>query len=70
MADESEITLMKSDIISEVLEKWYEEGREDFHLLIESYSTSKSDLPIEDLVLSLYNFAMSNPWPKALVREY
>ncbi len=38
MADESEITLMKSDIISEVLEKWYEEGSKDFLKLIESYS--------------------------------
>ena len=65
MAEESEITLMKSDIISDVLENWYEEGREDFHRLIESYSFSKSDQPIEDLVLSLYNFAMSNPWPRA-----
>lgn len=65
IADESEITLMKSDIISDVLEKRYEEGEEDFHMLIESYSCSKSDLPVEELVLSLYNFAMSNPWPKA-----
>ena len=65
MADESEITLMKSDIIADVLEKWYEEGEEEFQQLIESYSHSKSDLPIEELVLSLYNFAMSNPWPKA-----
>lgn len=64
MADESEITLMKSDIISDVLEKWYEEGTDDFHRLIESYSRSKSDAPIEELILSLYNFAMSNPWPK------
>jgi ATP-dependent helicase/nuclease subunit A len=67
MAEESEITLLKSDIIAEVLEKWYEEGREDFHRLIESYSYSKSDVPIEDLVLNLYNFAMSNPWPKAWI---
>lgn len=64
LADESEITLMKSDIISEVLEKWYEEGSKDFLKLIESYSRYKSDLPVEELVLSLYNFAMSNPWPK------
>jgi len=64
MAEESEITLLKSDCLADVLENWYEEGREDFHQLIESYSRSKSDLPIEDLVLSLYNFAMSNPWPK------
>lgn len=65
IAEESEITLMKSDIISDVLEKWYEEGSEEFHRLIESYSRSKSDIPVEDLILSLYDFAMSSPWPKA-----
>ena len=68
IADESEITLMKSDIVAEVLEKWYEEGSEDFLRLIESYSRSKSDDPIEDLILSLYDFAMSNPWPKTWLK--
>lgn len=69
IAEEAEITLMKSDIIAEVLEKWYEEGREDFYSLVESYAHSKSDAPIEDLILSLYNFAMSNPWPEVWLRN-
>ena len=61
LAEESEITLLQSDVLAEVLERWYEEGREDFLEFIESYSHSKSDLPIEELVLQLYRFAMSNP---------
>ncbi len=69
IAEESEITLMKSDVISDLLEHWYEEGREDFHAFIESYSFSKSDAPIEDLILQLFNFSMSDPWPKAWIRE-
>jgi ATP-dependent helicase/nuclease subunit A len=64
IAEESEITLMKSDVLSEVLERWYEEGREDFHAFIESYSFSKSDAAVEELILQLYNFSMSDPWPK------
>ncbi len=67
IAEESEITLMKSDVIADILEHWYDEGREDFHALIESYSYSKSDLPIEELVLSLYSFSMSAPWPEAWI---
>lgn len=67
IAEESEITLMKSDVIANVLEGWYEEGREDFHAFIESYSYSKSDLPIEELILQLYNFSMSDPWPKSWI---
>ncbi len=67
IAEESEITLLKSDVISEILERWYEEGREDYHDFIESYSYSKSDLPIEDLILQLFDFSMSDPWPKAWI---
>lgn len=64
IAEDSEITLMKSDVILDVLERWYEEGREDFHAFIESYSYSKSDAPVEDLILQLYSFSMSAPWPE------
>ncbi|MDF2537792.1 MAG: hypothetical protein K0S76_813 [Herbinix sp.] len=69
IADESEITLMKSDVLEEILERWYENGREDFHAFIESYSHSKSDAPVEDLILLLYNFSMSAPWPKAWLAD-
>jgi ATP-dependent helicase/nuclease subunit A len=67
IAEESEITLLKSDVISDILERWYEEGKEEFHDFVESYSYSKSDLPIEDLILQLFNFSMSDPWPKAWI---
>lgn len=69
IAEEAEITLMKSDVISDILERWYEDGREDFHDFVESYSYSKSDLPIEDLIIQLYNFSMSDPWPKAWIEQ-
>lgn len=69
IAEESEITLMKSDVVSEILERWYEEGREDFHAFIESYSYSKSDAPVEELIRQLYNFSMSDPWPKEWIEE-
>ncbi|MDF2485490.1 MAG: hypothetical protein K0R46_1658 [Herbinix sp.] len=69
IAEESEITLMKSDVISDILERWYEESREDFHSFVESYSYSKSDLPIEELILQLFNFSMSDPWPKKWIER-
>ncbi len=67
IAEDAEITLMKSDVVSDILERWYEEGTEAFHDFVESYSYSKSDLPIEELILQLYGFAMSDPWPKAWI---
>ena len=69
IADESEITLMKSDVVADVLEKWYEEERPDFHKFIESYSYSKTDAPIEDLILKMYSFSMSAPWPEKWIED-
>lgn len=69
IAEESEITLMKSDVISELLEQWYEEGSEEFHTFVESYSYSKSDAPIEDIILQLYHFSMSDPWPEKWIAQ-
>jgi ATP-dependent helicase/nuclease subunit A len=63
IADDTELILMKSDVIAELLEKYYEEGGEDFLNFIECFSTGKSDAAIEELVLKLYQFSMSYPWP-------
>ncbi len=64
IADEAELTLLRSDVIQELLEERYEEGNEDFLNFVECYSASKSDAPIEDLILKLYQFSMSYPYPE------
>jgi ATP-dependent helicase/nuclease subunit A len=69
VADEAEIKLLKSDVIAELLERHYEEPTDDFINFIECYSTGKSDQGIEDLILNLYNFSMSYPWPKEWLDE-
>ncbi|MCT4597792.1 MAG: helicase-exonuclease AddAB subunit AddA [Vallitalea sp.] len=70
VADETELTLLKSDIVKEVLEEHYMmEENEDFIALIESYATGKSDNRIEELIIELYRFSMSNPWPNKWLNE-
>ncbi len=69
IADESELTLMKSDVISDLLESCYEEGREEFLDFIESFSSGKSDGAAEELILRLYSFSMSYPWPEEWLDE-
>ena len=64
IAEEAELTLMKSDVIARILEEEYEQGTKEFLDFIESYASSKSDEAIEKLILDLYKFSMSYPWPK------
>lgn len=64
VADEAELTLLKSDVMEELLERKYEEAGEEFLVFTESYASGKSDEAIEQLILSLYGFSMSYPWPE------
>ncbi|WMJ86182.1 helicase-exonuclease AddAB subunit AddA [Anaerocolumna sp. MB42-C2] len=69
IADEAELTLIKSDVISDLLENYYEEGEADFLDFIESFSSGKSDGGIEELILRLFNFSTSYPWPEEWLEE-
>ncbi|MCU6732727.1 helicase-exonuclease AddAB subunit AddA [Diplocloster agilis] len=69
VADEGELKLLKSDVAAELLEECYEKGEEDFLHFVECYSTGKSDKGLEELILQLYEFSMSYPWPKEWLSE-
>lgn len=69
IGDETELKLLKNDVLEEVFEGYYEKGEEGFLELVECYSGSKSDQGLVDLVLQLHTFAMSYPWPKEWLRE-
>ncbi len=69
IGDETELKLLKSDVLAEILEEQYEEGDESFYRFIETYATGKSDSGIEDMILNFHNFAMSYPWPKRWIEK-
>ena len=64
VADEGECKLLKADVMEQVLEEAYEQADADFLYMIECYGAKKSDSAVEDLITNLYNFAMSDPFPK------
>ena len=69
IGDETEATLMKNEIIEELFEEYYEEDNEEFKELIEAYSGSKDDEKLKEMILSLYRFSMSGPWPEQWLME-
>ena len=64
IANEGELKLLRMDVAKELLEARYAEGSPEFHQFIEVFATGKSDENIAELILKLYDFAMSNPWPQ------
>ncbi|MBX7291545.1 helicase-exonuclease AddAB subunit AddA [Clostridium chauvoei] len=69
ISDETENTLLKLEIINELFEDYYEEEDKDFKNLLESYSGYRDDEKLKDIVLDLYRFSMSGPWPERWLLE-
>lgn len=63
IADETELALIKSDVMSDILEESYSKKSNEFIAFIESYGNGKSDVVIEKLITNLYKMASSNSRP-------
>ena len=65
IASETEVTLIKSDVLEAVFEEGYTQADTDFLALIDHYGDEDGDNSLAGLVLRLYNFSRSHPWPEA-----
>lgn len=69
IAEEAELKLLQSDVVANLLERSYEELTPEFIELVECYATGKSDDSLENLILQLYHFSISYPWPLEWLEE-
>ncbi len=71
IADETEAALMKLEVLNELFEAQYEQegGSEDFLELLEWYGGNRDDQALQDMVLNLYGFVQSTPWPDKWFEE-
>jgi len=69
IADEDEILLIKTDVMEELFEDFYEREDKDFFALVESYGGKKEDTKLVEMLLRIYDFIQSNPWPKQWIKE-
>lgn len=69
IGDETEGTLLKNEIIDELFEDLYENDDEEFFNLVEAYAGSKDDEKLKEIILNLYRFSMSGPWPEIWIKE-
>ena len=64
IADTAEIELLKQEVLEELFEEKYEEKNEDFQNLIKTYTSYRDDTPLKDLILKIYSYISSSPYPK------
>ena len=63
VADEGELSLLRSDVLGKLLEAHYAVGEEAFLSFVAGYGSAKSDQAIQDMILKMYTYAQSYPWP-------
>lgn len=66
---ESEMGLLREDVMEELLEEKYEEGSPEFMDMAVMSRFVKSDKEIEELIFMLYDKAMSEPFPKKFLER-
>ena len=64
IGDETEMRLLRSDVLKEVLEANYKMASESFLRLVECYAPGKTDAAIEDYIMKLHLFSESYEWPE------
>ena len=69
IGDETEGNLLKSEIIDTIFEEYYENDDEEFKRLVDAYGGNRDDAKLKDIILSLYRFCMSGPWPEKWLNE-
>ncbi len=71
VADSGEIELLKQDIIKETFEQLLEDEKtkDDFIQLLENVAVRGKEKVLEELVLKIYNFSQSCPWPEEWLKE-
>ncbi len=63
IGDEAELSLLKADVLEEVLEEFYEKEEESFTSFVESFGSTKNEEAVTGYIKKLYDIAMSQPWP-------
>lgn len=69
IADTAEIDLLKQEILDDLFEQKYTENDKDFIELLENYTNYRGDEALQELVLKIYKFIQSSPFPLKWLQE-
>ena len=69
IADTAEIDLLKQEVLDDLFEQKYTENDKDFVELLENYTNYRGDEALQELVLKIYKFIQSSPFPIKWLQE-
>lgn len=69
IGDEAEIKLLKQETLEEIFDDLYETKEDSFINLVNTYSSYRDDENLKNLVLKIYNYSQSMPFPEDWIKE-
>ena len=69
IADEGEVKLLARDVMKEMLGEHFENGDEAFIRTVEYFSPKGKESDLENSIMDIYEYAMSNPFPEQWIEE-
>ena len=69
VADTAEIELLKQEIIDDLFEEKYIEENKEFDNLLNIYTNYRGDENLRSLILNIYRFIQSSPFPEQWLNE-
>lgn len=69
VGDSGEIELLKQDVIEELFEEKYLNNDKDFIDLINTYTSYRDDESLKQLVMNIYKFIQSSPFPNEWLND-
>lgn len=69
IVSEEENEILKQEVLEDLFENLYEEENEDFSKLVNTYTGYRGDEPLKEMILRIYKFMQSNPFPIKWLNE-
>lgn len=69
VADTTEIELLKQEVIDDIFENKYVKNDKEFLKLINTYTSYIDDEPLKELILKIYGYIQSSPFPEVWLHE-
>ncbi len=69
VADDAEAVLLRSEVLEELFEDGYASGNPDFLTLVDAFGGDRGDDYLQEMVLRLFDFARSMPWPERWLEQ-
>ena len=69
IAETTEIEILKEEVLEEIFEKKYIENNKEFINLINTYTSYRGDEKLKEIILNIYKFIQSSPFPEKWLTE-